>query len=292
MATEAAEVGERREDPRLAGWERRTRLIIVMAALAPIVVALGSPAGTEPLLWLDLLSWLVFLVDLVVHVRWRPGYLRTFAGRFDLAIVLITFPWYVIPVLGNTRVLGLARVSRLARLVMASRSTSMLRRLMDRLGKAGAYALALMVVCAAIVENVEPASSGFATYGDAFWWAIVTFTTVGYGDLYPVTTAGRTAAVFLMIGGVALIGVLAGSMSELFTGEGEEPEATGGALPTDVTGDGGVGADPVPPDDLRAEVRGLREEIAALRAELSAAVPAVGQAGPRAPAPPPGGPLT
>jgi voltage-gated potassium channel len=269
------------EDPRLAAWERRTRPLIILAALAPIVVALGTPKGTEPLLWLDLVSWLVFLVDLVVHIRWRPGFLRTFAGRFDLAIVLITFPWYVIPGLGNTRVLGIARVSRVARLLMASRSSRMLRRLMDRLGQAGAYALALMVVCAAIVENVEPASSGFATFGDAFWWAIVTFTTVGYGDLYPVTTAGRTAAIFLMVGGVALIGVLAGSMSELFTGDSDDAGGTEGPADADVTGYAGVDGAAPPDADLWAEVRGLREEIAALRADLSAA------GSPPPPAPPP-----
>lgn len=43
---------------------------------------------------------------------------------------------------------------------------------------------------------------------DAFWWAIVTVTTVGYGDVYPVTTAGKIVATFLMITGIAILGVL------------------------------------------------------------------------------------
>ena len=44
------------------------------------------------------------------------------------------------------------------------------------------------------------------TFGDAIWWAIVTIATVGYGDLYPVTPAGRFYAVLLMAGGIAIVG--------------------------------------------------------------------------------------
>jgi voltage-gated potassium channel len=48
---------------------------------------------------------------------------------------------------------------------------------------------------------------------DAFWWAVVTITSLGYGDIYPVTTAGRIVGIFLMFFGVILIGVIAGSVS-------------------------------------------------------------------------------
>jgi len=56
----------------------------------------------------------------------------------------------------------------------------------------------------------------FKTFGDALWWAIVTLTTVGYGDVVPVTTAGRVDGVMIMIAGVAILGLLAGSMASFF----------------------------------------------------------------------------
>ncbi len=59
----------------------------------------------------------------------------------------------------------------------------------------------------------------FTTYGDAFWWAIVTMTTVGYGDLAPVTPFGRVVASLLMLTGIGLIGVITGAYASLFTEE-------------------------------------------------------------------------
>jgi voltage-gated potassium channel len=55
-------------------------------------------------------------------------------------------------------------------------------------------------------SNVE--GTKVTSISDAFWWAIVTVTTVGYGDIYPVTTGGKIIATFLMISGIAILGVL------------------------------------------------------------------------------------
>ncbi len=65
------------------------------------------------------------------------------------------------------------------------------------------------------VETQNP-DANITTAGDAVWWTLVTMTTVGYGDKYPVTAAGRILAVFVMLSGVALIGVLASFLSNFF----------------------------------------------------------------------------
>lgn len=58
-----------------------------------------------------------------------------------------------------------------------------------------------------LVESADPEAK-ITNISDAFWWAIVTVTTVGYGDLYPVTPGGKIIAAMLMIVGIAILGVL------------------------------------------------------------------------------------
>lgn len=246
-------------DPRLAAWERRTGPVVMAAALVPIGAALLRPGTDDSFVLIDTASWLVFLVDLIVHLRLRRHYLRSRFGVFDTVVVVLTFPWYLLPGVSSTAaILGLARLARLLRLVLVGKSTKVLRRLAARLGRAGIYALVLIAVCAYVVEQVEPPSSGFATYGDALWWATVTFATVGYGDLVPVTSSGRMAGVFLMVGGIALIGLLAGSLAEFFE-KAPAPATT---------------PDLEPPDAVATELAALRTEIAALRALLTTDPPA------------------
>ncbi|MGE5379010.1 MAG: potassium channel family protein, partial [Bacteroidota bacterium] len=72
-------------------------------------------------------------------------------------------------------------------------------------------------------ESNDPASS-IKTGGDALWYSIVTITTVGYGDFYPVTAAGRVAGMFIMFAGVGIIGALASLLSSLLVGGGSAPE--------------------------------------------------------------------
>ncbi len=64
--------------------------------------------------------------------------------------------------------------------------------------------------------EIQDPNANITTAGDAVWWTLVTMTTVGYGDRFPVTLVGRTLAVFVMLSGVALIGVLASFLSNFF----------------------------------------------------------------------------
>lgn len=64
-------------------------------------------------------------------------------------------------------------------------------------------------------------------FSDAIWWAIVTVTTVGYGDLFPVTTDGRVLGVCLMIGGLALFSVVTATLASYIVskvGDGEQED--------------------------------------------------------------------
>jgi voltage-gated potassium channel len=92
-----------------------------------------------------------------------------------------------------------------------------MRRLAARLGKVAVVAGLVLVICSlAAYEAEHPTNPEYATIGDAFWWGIVTLTTVGYGDIVPKTTAGRFAGVAIMITGIAVLGILAGSLASLF----------------------------------------------------------------------------
>jgi voltage-gated potassium channel len=239
------------DEARLQEWNRRIGPVIIVAAILPIAVSLTEVHRDHPAVWLDLVSWLVFVVDYVVHLRLRPRFARSKGGIFDLAVVLLSAPWYLIPGLSGTRILGLARLARLGRVFVVSKQGKKVAELGRRLGQAALYSGALILVCAIVVEAVEPESAGYHRLGDALWWAVVTFTTVGYGDLYPTTGAGRFVAILLMLGGVALIGSLAASLGSFLNkgDNGQEELAEVEAVQ----------------QELLAEVRALRAEIAEMR---------------------------
>ena len=92
-------------------------------------------------------------------------------------------------------------------------------------------------------ERGQPGST-VGNFGDALWWSGVTVTTVGYGDVYPVTHVGRMVAFALMLVGVSMIGVITASIAAWFVGREQEVES-----------------------DLVAEIRALREEVAQLRVD-------------------------
>lgn len=65
------------------------------------------------------------------------------------------------------------------------------------------------------VERTAPGAN-IHNFGDALWWALVTVTTVGYGDTYPVTTDGRLIAAAVMVTGIAVLGVVTATVATWF----------------------------------------------------------------------------
>jgi voltage-gated potassium channel len=78
--------------------------------------------------------------------------------------------------------------------------------------------LAIILACSALVLSFEVNAKGsnIHNFGDALWWAVVTVTTVGYGDKFPVTAGGRGVATVLMFVGIGLIGVLTATVASYF----------------------------------------------------------------------------
>lgn len=158
-------------------------------------------------------SYCVFVVDYVVRLvlsrrrkRWLSGHL------FDLAVV-------VLPLLAPLRLTVLAGAAEKA-LSSATR------------GRAVVYtasAAVLLVYAASLAmlqaERASPHAT-ITTFGQAVWWAMTTVTTVGYGNVAPVTPMGRLVASFLMIGGIGLVGSTTGTLASWIVQRvGEEREA-------------------------------------------------------------------
>lgn len=235
-------------------WSDRTRQVIVAAAFAPFVVALLA-AETRSVLFLivDFASWGVFLVDLIVRLVIDRKYLRSGKGVFDLAIVVLTFPWYVLPGAAGLEFILVMRLARLGRVMRSTDFFNSMGSVLRRFGGLGLWIVGATLFSAQMVMNAEPPESGYETFGDALWWAVVSFTTVGYGDLFPVTPFGRMAGVIMMLTGLAALGSVAAILGAIIMGS--DPE------------DHMERAD-AEPGDVAEELRALRAEVAELRGTI------------------------
>ncbi|WP_335975719.1 potassium channel family protein [Streptomyces sp. CA2R106] len=215
-------------DPRLTRWEDRSELplfavaLLFLTAYAVHVLARGMPAaGHEVCLGVVYGAWAVFLVDYVV--RWRLGPYASLLAH--LRHHLLDTAVLVLPLLRPLRFVDTYQA------VQQRRDVPKLSLYGRVIAYTGITAALLGFSAALAVYQAERGARGatIRTFGDAVWWMCSTITTVGYGDVTPVTPLGRTVAVGLMVCGVALLGAVTGAFSswlfQVFAREDERPPA-------------------------------------------------------------------
>ena len=229
-------------------WVAATTVPLDVLALIFLVAFLVGRLVDNPPAWvpmtisaISLVIWLAFAIDYVVRLDLSPHrwpFVRT--HKLDLVMVLL-------PMLRMLRVVLLLRKS------LASIS-------MERIAGSLFTIVGVVVAAGAILEwKVEHNAPGanITTVGLAFWWAVVTTTTVGYGDTYPVTTIGRLIASVIMVVGIGLIGTVSATVAAWFVSRKQQQRD----------------------DDLKARKVALRQRLRLRKRSPSAAdVPAPGDA--------------
>lgn len=236
-------------------WLQTASLVAAVATIPSVIldVVVGLPHWLDVTArWLNWIVWGVFLVTLVVALVRSPNRWQTIKDNPVLPlIVVLTTP---IAPAG----LQMFRLLRLGALIGAAHHARRLFSL-EGLRYAGLILVVVVVGGGAIFTAVER-SAQHLSIEDGIWWAIVTVTTVGYGDIVPHTDAGRGVAVIVMITGIGTAALLVGAASQRF-----------------VVGELSSGDDADPPAptiaDVHDELIALRADVAALRAQLSAPDP-------------------
>jgi voltage-gated potassium channel len=164
-----------------------------------------------------------------IGFRGRLRYALSPWALADLAAFLPELLWVLLPHPGDNSMLMFLRVLRLVRLVKIARFIpafevmgAALKRAGMQLATALALALALVFVSAVLLYFIEGVGAGrpeFASIPRAIWWATATLTTVGYGDIYPVTMWGKVAAGMIAVAGIGVVALPTGIFASAFSDE-------------------------------------------------------------------------
>lgn len=222
-------------------------LALSVWAIGALFVSVALPSDSQGhafLEYADLLVCVFFLVDFAVT-------LATSKNRWQY---FVTWGWLdllsSIPMLPAARLGRLARILRLVRVIRSIRATRLLASaILQQRAENTFLAVALVGILLTITFSVamlhfegKAEGSNIKTVEDAVWWSLVTITTVGYGDRFPVTTEGRLLAVVLMFAGAGLVGTFSAFLASWFIGGIEQEQ--------------------------KLETEGLRQEIEAMRQEI------------------------
>jgi voltage-gated potassium channel len=233
----------------LQRWERHAEWPLAAAALLSLSVfsvqVLVRPQGHEAyVLWaVDWTIWGVFILDYVARLCLASNRWRWFLHHLlDFAIVAL-------PLLRPLRLLRLLVLIELLQRAVGDAFR----------GRIVVYTvsgvLLLIYTASLAVFDKERYQHGATinSFGKALWWSITTVTTVGYGDVYPVTNTGGVIAVLLMIGGISLVGVVTAALASwIIQRVAEEETASQVATAAHI-------------DELRSEIRELAQEVRGTR---------------------------
>lgn len=209
--------------------KRRTQngleIAAIVAAIATVpLIILDLEYPGDPLIYIgDWILWSIFFVQLLYNLLISDDRLAYAKSRWVLVLVVIVS----FPLLPN--LLSLSRLARLIRLfrllVVLLYGLRALRRILSRRGLVYVTAVAtLLILGGGGLLSLLEGESVHGKFFEGLWWAIVTVTTVGYGDIAPTTIWGRIVGVALMITGLGVISTLAAAVAAYFVSQDESDE--------------------------------------------------------------------
>ncbi|MEM7459678.1 MAG: ion transporter [Pseudomonadota bacterium] len=236
-----------------SGLSKLNSFIFALVLISFLGLALETeetigPAWRVGIDYLNIAIVAIFAIEYVIRVwvagedpRYKglSGRLRYMATPYAIADLVAFLPellWILLTPAGvGDDVLIILRVLRIARLVKLARFVPAFDVLGATVERAGtqllttlAMALALVYVSAVALYFVEGVGGqqqeSFASIPRALWWAIATLTTVGYGDVYPVTGLGRIFASVIALAGIGVVALPAGVFASAFSDELRERE--------------------------------------------------------------------
>lgn len=196
--------------------------VLMFLTIIVSLIPLTTKSHTGIFMWLDFVSTIIFIVDYVLRLvtadyKLEKGKLSFFLYPFTflaLADLLCILPSLFL--LNNSlrlfKILRMLRILRVFKFIRYSKNiqilTNVLKKQKDSLIIVGLLALGYIFISALIIFNVEP--STFPTFFDALYWATISLTTVGYGDIYAVSTTGKIITMISSFLGIAIVALPAG----------------------------------------------------------------------------------
>ena len=216
--------------PRLATWRKRTDtplLLLAVGSLPLLLLEVVSDRLTNTdqnfITAINVLVFIAFAVDYLVELsvtKSRATYVRT---QWASLIIVVSQFLALLPALGFLGILRGARALRivgtLSRVIgIGAASKEQGRKFFKEKAASVAFGMAgfTLITSAVAFTIAEDVGDGrrINSFFDALWWSAATITTVGYGDIYPVTAAGRIIAVFTMIVGVSTLAVVTARIAQ------------------------------------------------------------------------------
>ena len=206
-------------------------MVLIILSIIPLLFKIDSPFFTI----IEILCTTVFILD--YFLRWATNDLRmkrdglypflvypfTFLAIIDLISILpglsLIYPNSIF--FREFKVLRVIRLVRLVKLFRYSKSLTLIGNVLkstkNSLLAVGSLALSYILICSVIIFNVE--GETFTSFFEALYWATMSLTAVGYGDLAPVTTIGRLVAMLSALFGIAIVALPAGIVTAGFMNE-------------------------------------------------------------------------
>ncbi|MBQ3055795.1 MAG: ion transporter [Oscillospiraceae bacterium] len=204
-------------------------IVVIAVSLLPLTTKETTPAFAV----IDMVCLVIYSIDF--FLRWISADYKfgvhswTSFARYPFRLIsiidLLSIFALLCPLIGWSQAVVL-KVFRIVRIFRYSKTTRTILEILKRSKKAllavGSLAVGYILLSALVVFNAEPQT--FATFFDAVYWATVSLTTVGYGDLYPVTVVGRIVAMTSSFFGIAVVALPAGVVTAEYMKSLQEKE--------------------------------------------------------------------